>query len=154
MRGGTNNGLMTYCLVNLTASVCGVCKKKNRGSNLKCLNKVRTWFYTRVTTALMTYRLDSLSLCAKVNTSHPIVCVGRFDTVRCRANTSLSRHVFTATAARANLLFQIGPCHACPHIAFIENLSTLAVDTSDMSLWQTTQHTHGSAALTIDNTFN
>ena len=84
----------------------------------------------------------------------PIVCVGRFDTVRCRANTSLSRHVFTATAARANLLFQIGPCHACPHIPFIENLSTSAVDTSDMSLWQTTQTTHGSAALTIDNTFN
>ena len=148
MRGGTNSGLMRYCPVNLTVSIC-VCKKKNRGSNLKCLNKVRTWFYTRVTTALMTYRLDSLSLCKSQHKSPN--CVGRFDTVRCRANTSLSRHVFTATAARANLLFQICPCHACPHIAAIENLSTLAVDTSDMSLWQTT---HGSAALTIDNTFN
>ena len=136
MRGGANNGLMTYCLVNLT--------ENNRGSILKCLNKVRTWFYTRVTTALMTYRLDSLSLCKSQHKSPN--CVGRFDTVRCRANTSLSRHVFTATAARANLLFQIGPCHACPHIALIENLSTLAVDTSDMSQWQTTQNTRPSSS--------
>ena len=139
MRGGTNSGLMTYCLVNLT--------ENNRGSILKCLNKVRTWFYTRVTTALMTYRLDSLSLSVQKSTQvTPIVCVGRFDTVRCRANTSLSRHVFTATAARANLLFQIGPCHACPHIPFIENLSTSAVDTSDKSQWQTTQNTRLSSS--------